>query len=134
MREIIFRGKRKDNRRWVEGDLTHNVYKIGDTCVGTYGSEIGMHQVYPDTVGQFTGLTDKNGKRIFEGDIIESGEYNAEDGYGEIIWDVDTARFAIIGDADNNLQSDFDNYYGHELEVIGNIYDNPELMGGDTVG
>lgn len=119
MREILFRGKRKDNRRWVEGDLTHSVYKIGDTCVGTYGSEIGMHQVYSDTVGQFTGLCDRNGKRIFEGDIISCFCENLL-----VEWDA-----GAFQSSNYDKIYPLDHFTARNCEVSGNIHDNPELIG-----
>lgn len=66
----LFRGKRIDNREWVEGDLVHSVYKINDVCVGQYGNEVGMHEVDPSTICKCTGLKDKNGKLIWENDIL----------------------------------------------------------------
>lgn len=124
MREILFRGKRLDNGEWVEGDLVHSVYKIGDTCVGTYGSSLGMHQVDPSTVGQYTGLLDKNGERIFEGDILL---VDGEDGYFKLEFEEDTAQFVMQGDM---LVVDFDNFWSYEVEVIGTVHDNPELLEG----
>ena len=139
-REILFRGKRLDNGEWVYGYLIRHpsAAQIGDDCSPWYISVPpkdpddlgGVYNVDPSTVGQYTGLTDRNGKRIFEGDIVEAGDYTAEDGYGEIIWDGDDAKYAILGCNGNTLMTDFEAYYGHELEVIGNIYDNPELLGG----
>ena len=132
MRDILFRGKRLDNGEWVEGDLVHSAYKIGDTCVGTYGSSLGMHQVDPSTVGQYTGLLDKNGTRIFEGDIVSTDikrpylivefrdgcfMFNCNDG-GEDYYDI---MLPIIKDPQTVYK------YG---EVIGNIHDNTELLEG----
>lgn len=131
MREILFRGKRIDNGEWVYGYYVHigpvsckRAYIIPEYASATY-----VIEVSPSTVGQFTGLTDRNGKKIFEGDIAETSDFNSEDGYGEIIWDEQTARFAISGST-NILFADFDNYFGNEIEVIGNIHDNSELLKG----
>ena len=135
MRDILFRGKRLDNGEWVEGDLVHSAYKIGDTCVGTYGSSLGMHQVDPSTVGQYTGLLDKNGTRIFEGDIVSTDikrpylivefrdgcfMFNCNDG-GEDYYDI---MLPIIKDPQTVYK------YG---EVIGNTHDNQELLEGGAL-
>ena len=81
---------------------------------------------YADTVGQYTGVKDKNGTRIFEGDIVD---ISRDEERGVIKWDEDTARFIISSDG---ISADFDNYWGKDLEVIGNIYDNQELC--DDIG
>lgn len=120
MREILFRGKRVDNGTWAYGDLLHcdDEREINSESHGENGGYI-----IPETVGQYTGLTDKNGTRIFEGDIVD---IIPEDESSVIKWDDDSARFVII----NSCERDFDNYWGHELEIIGNIHDNPELLEG----
>lgn len=119
IREILFRGKCCTTGEWVEGFLGIEVpddYVIQQFSFDEYfASEcIDQYSVKLETVGQYTGLTDKNGARIFEGDIVkisndEIFEVKYEDG-----------RFTaglFLGDWD----------YGH-VEVIGNIYDNPELV------
>ena len=130
MREILFRGKRLDNGEWVEGDLVHSVYKVGDTCVGKFGCTLGMHQVAPSTVGQYTGLKGKNGKRIFEGDIVKTSDITHE---GVIQIPGESFEIAIrkgcwvmvAGEDWDFLETN------HEcIQVIGNIHDNPELLKG----
>ena len=130
MREIMFRGKRLDNGEWVEGDLAHSVYKVGDTCVGKFGCTLGMHQVAPSTVGQYTGLKGKNGKRIFEGDIVKTSDITHE---GVIQIPGESFEIAIrkgcwvmvAGEDWDFLETN------HEcIQVIGNIHGNQELQKG----
>ena len=118
LREIIFRGKRLDNGEWVEGNYwefcgDHNILVPGN-CIGL--------RVDPSTVGQYTGLMDKNGERIFEGDVLTlDGEY----GFFVLEFQEDTARFVMSGDS---VVVDFDNFWSYEVEVVGNIHDNPEYL------
>ena len=118
MREILFRGKRLDNDEWVYGFPI--VYKNGTVvmCRECHRNE----NVNPTTVGQYTGLKDRAGQCIFDGDIVY---IRCEEEYGVVDWDSDTARFTITHEG---VLSDFDNYYGTDLEVIGNRWDNPELL------
>lgn len=141
-REILFRGKRTDNGEWVEGYLCECHHK--DT--GKYDYAIQemfengyiMHEVIPETVGQYTGLTDKNGKKIFEGDILESrASDNKEDWKrwivtfhdGSFCFERDISRKRKHKHEQNLLCADEVKLYG--LAVIGNIHDNPELMEAD---
>ena len=126
MRQILFKAKRKDNGKWVEGyyqkrfDLDgseqHLIFWSKSYTVWEYA------EINPDTICQYTGLTDKNGKRIWENDIIE---LPGEDGYFVCEWQEDTARFVLNGEG---LTVDFDNYWSYEVEVIGNIFDNQDLL------
>lgn len=121
MREILFRGKRLDNGEWVYGDLRHwRTGKVGIHCEHTKNTL----PVESETVGQYTGLCDKNDKKIFEGDIVSGIFFDVEDGYGVIDW-YDGA-FRIFNR--HVLATFYDNYYGYEFEVIGNLFDNQELV------
>ena len=131
MRDILFRGKRIDNGEWVEGGYYKEDYtaKIYITFWNSFGlGFMDATQVDPSTVGQYTGLLDNNGEKIFEGDIVEGPDFDAEDGYGVVGWD--DGSFEI----ENGMWCGtfHENYDGKELEVIGNIHDNPELLKGDS--
>lgn len=124
MREIIFRGKRKSDGKWWEGYLTvvfqHTYIEKANE------NEAFRFVVDPETVGQFTGLTDKNGKRIFEGDILKRTNGNKS------VWYVDYKNCAFCANQSNcNYACELGELLDQiELEVIGNVHDNPELLEG----
>ena len=124
----LFRAKRTDNEEWIEGlpsyDINGNLTEF-EVYRGFANCEIA--DVDSETVCQWTGLTDKNNRKIFEGDIckIHSGPIDEEDGCFSVEWDEGDARFALYS---VGLTVDFGNYHGHECEVIGNIFDNPDLL------
>lgn len=124
MREILFRGKRIDNGEWVKGFYvcipdTHYIMtgKFDSLTNGIINSE--AYKVDPSTVGQFTGLEDKLGTKIFEGDVIDDlgVEYI-------VVFDSDYAQFRGKFDGWNAEIS----HIASRCEVIGNIHDNPELL------
>lgn len=134
-REILFRGKRLDNGEWITGCLVKYAYDstpyIG--YLDAWGD--GIYKVDPSTIGQYTGLT-ANGKKIFEGDIVnilgnqESADWKNVN-YNALIAFLDGGFCAIDGTIENHgfrryalARMDFD------LEVIGNVHDNPELLEG----
>lgn len=123
MREILFRAKRIDNWEWVEGLLQKmGVYYIIHSKDGEEA-----YFINPETLCQYTGLTDKNGRKIWENDIciIHSSNIDEEDGYFTVEWDNEGARYVLNGEG---MTVDFDNIYWYEIEVIGNIFDNSELL------
>ncbi len=129
MRKILFRGKRKDNGEWVYGDLEHNVQ--GEEYIRCW--HCGAYQAYkisPATRGQYTGLTDKNGVKIFEGDIIS---YNKS---RKVVYFDTSLRIPCfttgIGSGSSTASHPYKISSRHV--VIGNIHDNPELLEGDGEG
>ena len=136
MREILFRGKRIDNCEWVEGAFLNDrdgaFYispAVSDISYGDCGNRrrIGCwYKVYPSTVGQYTGLKDKNGKRIFEGDIVKTDKFSEPNKQYIIKYDLQFGAF-IGQDRYNVYFVTFDGDSG-EFEVIGNVHDNPELL------
>ena len=136
MREILFRGKRADNGEWILGGYAkcnnrHYILPDIDLIRGEWVFK--NIEVIPETVGQFTGLTDKNGKKIFEGDIVKTWQNNiGKIEFGQY-WDEeiegDFYRYAWIGKDEygESITLSLDKCW-NEHEVIGTIYDNPELL------
>ncbi len=131
MREILFRGKRKDNGEWVEGYYVCVGGKFHYILTGQIDLMSGYPrfiycEVIPETVCQYTGFTDKNGKKIFEGDIVKYG-----DTIHEVVFEKrnNTAYFGLVYNELETLP------FGHyqdlkQIEIIGNIHDNHELVEG----
>ena len=141
MREILFRGKRLDNGEWYYGSYLFLHISSVDWTGAKSGKPEDVHYivndqdinyaVYPSTIGQYTGLKDKNGKRIFEWDVIKRFWLGAEIIYC-VRYDGEYAHF--IGNSMNKSGfTTFDND-GEMFEVIGNIHDNPELWKGGDEG
>lgn len=122
-REILFRGKSKSTGEWVFGNLFDKDTK-GRTHIGT---TVRMcFDIDPETVGQFTGMTDKNGTKIFEGDIVRHIDaycHVVEVVNSEVYFDTEMLEFGFR--YSNEL---FHCKFNNEFEVIGNIYDNKELL------
>nr|DAO22384.1 MAG TPA: YopX protein [Caudoviricetes sp.] len=132
-REIKFRGKSIDE--WVygmlckvnEGDTEHGEpikYKI-QTDEKEYGEYVNCFITDENTIGQYTGLHDKNGKEIYEGDIVKI-KYRDED-IGKVIYEHNGFSIDVTNMNKNYWRVSFVNNF---IEVIGNIYENPELLGG----
>ena len=131
MSEILFRGKRTDNGKWVEGYLMRPdpnacvAYELFDCAIGyqvSYTVGFMFHPVIPATVGQYTGLTDKTGKKIFEGDVVQM-RTSGLSGRGEIVFK--DGAFVID---DKKRKRFYYMYHDAVYRVEGNIHDNPELM------
>lgn len=142
MREILFRGKRADNGEWVYGYYTKHISgKIFIRCIGKDCKQ--SYEVIPESVGQYTGLNDKNGNKIFDGDIVHyyCSDVTALVKFGLYV-DIDVNKEAygfyseykeseIGGSSEKLVQEVIDHRESDEeygCEVIGNVYDNPELL------
>ena len=143
MREILFRGKRLDNGEWVEGwyqpETTIKHWNGIQETVGVtiaYKVEDGFLEdtlVDPPTVGQYTGLNDKHGKRIFEGDIVAQNWYDydepRDDSFGKVVFCEYDCSFSVMDvNKDGFMPLGRCGSYHWEVEVIGNVHDNPELL------
>ena len=132
MREILFRGKRKEMGEWIYGWLghLHSYNPQAKSISSIYFTEItedyeSRSNIIVDykTVGQYTGLTDKNGKKIFEGDICKHRSNYSGDFVISIVTYTDGQFLSMVNENSGFNLSD-------KLEVIGNIHDNPELLKG----
>lgn len=134
MREILFRGKRIDNGKWVQGDYVSNGCGIAYTdYLNEYG-DVGdvLSLVIPETIGQYTGVT-IGAEKLFEGDIVEWHEdYDDTWGYSQtatgrsvVIWDKE--NFCWSFETDGYIQP-FNDWNWNSSFIVGNIHDNPELL------
>ena len=124
-REILFKARRKDNGEWVEGDAIHE--PIGMSIRHEKNGMSVRVPVDPDTLCQYTGLTDKNGKKIWENDICEM-VYDGTIHIYVVVWDKTELDFKGTNGKEN-YGCNFE-YLGccEEIVVIGNVFDNPELL------
>lgn len=155
MRTIEFRGKRLKDGKWIYGNLADYSINVLDITIkktvifenivsfatDNFGFVVDDCAVDPETVGQFTGLLDKNCKEIYEGDIIHLNdeEFELEHGNGIVVFlDKDYGGRPCGGlwyvedaDEDNNTNTSlYDLYQCGDLEIIGNRFDNPDLLNG----
>lgn len=151
-REILFRAKRKDNGEWVEGFLFKQQLESDVWCIGVnaisandfseiYGRNVDWFIIDPYTLCQYTGLTDKNGKKIWENDIVRytfdyPSETATENGLKErissVFWSEWRGSWSVYADErkGKGMNNDLFKYArnGNTVEIIGNIFDNPELL------
>ena len=128
VREIRFRGRRVDDGEWVYGDLIHyrpKTYKIMEQDFGLWDVLEGADDVDPATVGQLTGLRDKNGAEIYEGDIVY---YHPEANVGKGLVEFLGGCFCVTGE---DFLSCLDNFATAGIEVIGNKWEDSELLQGE---
>ena len=127
-REILFRGKRTDNGEWIYGSLIGNNVIVGEVVDfdDDYFNTQFWYKVNPETVGQFTGITDKNGIKVFEADIVKHKFrriWAEQEHTSVVVWN-DNFMCYYLFDGASNIRMREDVIY----EVIGNAYDNSELI------
>lgn len=149
MREILFRGKRIDNGEWVEGfyvGLRPNLQSMKpESCHRIYGLNTMYYEIDSETLCQYTGLKDKNGNRIWENSIIKGftypffcdGEFNyfatvewSEEYKYFFLYTVKNPKSTVCGISEGNTEL-FEDFNSDDWEVIGNIFDDPELLKGE---
>lgn len=142
MREILFKAKRLDNGEWVEGDLIQNIFggmkrmwissesydKERLRSVHKYITEWRGIEIDPDTICQYTGLTDKNSRKIWENDIVQAWS-EGSNAIGKVIRRVDGLYIMYPAYQKKEFWGLYPNKNGKTtVEVIGNIFDNEELL------
>lgn len=124
MREYLFRGKRVDNGEWVYG-----YYVKGATrhCVLKSLAQSHIYDVIPESVGQYIGFKDKNGNKIFEGDVVEFLDIDKFKWKGVVVYQKECSLYIVK--ANSGWEFAFYDIFEERVEVIGNIIDNKELLG-----
>jgi uncharacterized phage protein (TIGR01671 family) len=136
MREPLYRARRTNIGKWITGFFAYwdNKPAIQEAIFFDDGTKQGhvWAEVDPTTVGQFTGLLDKNGVRVFEGDILsipdEHSGGNSTHDYGRVKWDEIYYSFALETQFDCVVFADLVSWDIGNCEVLGNIHDNPTLL------
>jgi len=133
--EIEFRGKETCSKKWVYG---HFCKDDDDKYVISFWERpvfLTNAEVFPETVGQYTGIKYRTGEKVYEGDIVKWRNISGlEDGKGQVVWDSDYCGFYIIDKEDGIFCEslyDFTQYRAFMGKKIGNIHDNPELLKGE---
>lgn len=128
-REILFKAKRKDNSEWVEGlpgyDMSGNIAEI--ETHKSFG-DCRIYEIDPDTICQYTGLTDKNGEKIWENDILKANldeSYPEDITYIKILWN--ECRFCINENYSTDIET-LEKWDAEHFQVCGNVFDNAELL------
>ena len=134
-REIKFRRKLVNSKEWAEGNLCIRVdgtYIItpDETILGKYG------KVNKETVGQYTGLHDKNGKEIYEEDVVKITNKNSKvipikPLIAQIVWSEEYLAYILITTSVKDAFENLGDYIDYDIEEIGNVFDNPELLRGE---
>ena len=149
MREILFRGKRRDNGEWIEGYLSKIFFAHKEYWAITRKEVIGRYahateydfvsyEVYPETIGQYTGIDDKNGKKIFDGDICSlfgNADHLVAVSIRNTACGFEPVDYELVHEDDRRWKSFWrdetdDMWDSKYFEVAGNIHDNPELLKG----
>ena len=134
MREILFRGKTTHSKKWIYGNyiqetLGDSIYSKVEDILENIDS--GSRYIIPETLGQYTGIKDKNGTKIFEGDICEHIDRDNYPRPFAVEWIEDYACFVFVDKGDYFRNYYFQKKHMENIQVIGNIYDNPELIQND---
>lgn len=129
-REILFKAKRKDNGEWIEGYYVycrkrHYILQVLNKAIGFDEREYEWVEVDPDTICQYTGLTDKNGKKIWGNDICDTFENDSKEMLRNVV-KFEDGCFKVF--KKHYLSMHLDCYEESDLKVVGNIFDNPELL------
>lgn len=142
-KETLFHGKRVDNGEWAEGDLLHGYCSEKSTDIASMDISCTV-EVIPETVGQYIGKDDKNGKKIFDGAILKGHIYpfyasndNTFNYYAVVIWFEETCSYRLVAVKAPNSNGrgisegndyNFEEFQSEDWEIIGNVHDNPELL------
>ena len=126
MRKILFRAKKTENKEWIEGSYIESVVKASPFGYITSSYPTEPTQIYTVTLGEFTGLYDKNSNKIFEGDIVKTDKFNEPNKQYIIKYDLQFGTF--IGQDKHNMYFVTFDGDSDQFEIIGNIHDNPELL------